>query len=26
MIAAVQAFHDRHDLRNKGGEELTYRV
>lgn len=26
MMAAVQAFHDRHDLRNTGGEELTYRV
>lgn len=26
MMAAVQAFHDKHDLRNAGGEELTYRV
>jgi len=26
MMAAVQAFHDKHDLRNKGGEELTYRI
>ena len=26
MLAAVQAFHDKHDLRNQGGEELTYRV
>jgi len=25
-MTAVQAFHDRHDLRNKGGEELTYRI
>ena len=23
---AVQAFHDKHDLRNNGGEELAYRV
>ena len=26
MIAAVQAFHDKHDFRNNGGEELSYRV
>jgi len=26
MVAAVQAFHDRHQLRERGGEELTYRV
>ena len=26
MIAAVQAFHDKHDFRNSGGEELSYRV
>ena len=26
MRAAVQAFHDKHDFRNTGGEELTYRV
>ena len=26
MMTAVQAFHDKHDLRNKGGEELTYRI
>lgn len=26
MMAAVQQFHDKHDLRNKGGEELTYRI
>ncbi|MDJ0740090.1 MAG: nucleoside triphosphate pyrophosphohydrolase family protein [Gammaproteobacteria bacterium] len=26
MMAAVQAFHDKHDLRNRGGEELSYRV
>jgi NTP pyrophosphatase (non-canonical NTP hydrolase) len=26
MLAAVQAFHDRHELRDKGGEELTHRV
>lgn len=25
-MAAVQAFHDKHDFRNSGGEELTYRV
>lgn len=25
-MAAVQAFHDKHDFRNTGGEELTYRV
>mgnify|MGYP000175700165 CR=1 FL=1 len=26
MLAAVQAFHDKHDFRNSGGEELNYRV
>ena len=26
MMAAVQAFHDKHDFKQKGGEELTYRV
>ncbi|HKJ75606.1 MAG TPA: nucleoside triphosphate pyrophosphohydrolase family protein [Gammaproteobacteria bacterium] len=26
MLAAVQAFHDKHDFKNAGGEELTYRV
>lgn len=26
MLAAVQAFHDKHQFRDKGGEELTYRM
>lgn len=26
MLAAVQAFHDKHDFKNQGGEELTYRM
>ncbi len=26
MLEAVQAFHDKHDFRNTGGEELTYRI
>ena len=26
MLAAVQGFHDKHDFRGTGGEELTYRV
>ena len=26
MLTAVQAFHDKHDFRNTGGEELAYRV
>lgn len=26
MMSAVRAFHAKHDLRNNGGEELTYRV
>lgn len=26
MQTAVQAFHDRHQLRERGGEELVYRV
>ncbi|KRT54016.1 MazG nucleotide pyrophosphohydrolase domain [endosymbiont of Ridgeia piscesae] len=25
-MAAVQAFHDKHDFKNTGGEELKYRV
>ena len=25
MMSAVRAFHDKHELRDKGGEELTYR-
>ena len=25
-MAAVQSFHDKHDFRNTGGEDLTYRV
>lgn len=25
-MAAVQAFHDKHDFKQKGGEDLTYRV
>lgn len=25
-MAAVQAFHDKHDFRNTGGEELIYRI
>jgi NTP pyrophosphatase (non-canonical NTP hydrolase) len=26
MLAAVQAFHTKHDFKNRGGEELTYRM
>lgn len=26
MLKSVQAFHDKHDFKNTGGEELTYRV
>jgi len=26
MMAAVQAFHDKHDFKARGGEELIYRV
>ncbi len=26
MMAAVQAFHDKHDFKNTGGEELRYRI
>ncbi|MFO7603445.1 MAG: nucleoside triphosphate pyrophosphohydrolase family protein [Gammaproteobacteria bacterium] len=26
MLAAVQAFHDKHDFKHSGGEELTYRI
>jgi len=26
MLATVQAFHDKHDFKNTGGEELTYRI
>jgi len=26
MLAAVQAFHDKHDFKNQGGEEMTYRM
>jgi len=26
MLAAVQAFHEKHDFKNTGGEELAYRV
>lgn len=26
MLAAVQAFHDKNDFKNAGGEELIYRV
>lgn len=26
MLAAVQAFHDKHDFKHTGGEELTYRL
>ena len=26
MLAAVQAFHDKHDFRNSGGEDLPFRV
>jgi NTP pyrophosphatase (non-canonical NTP hydrolase) len=26
MLDAVQAFHDKHDFSNTGGEEMTYRL
>lgn len=26
MLDTVQAFHDKHDFKNKGGEELIYRM
>lgn len=26
MLAEVQAFHDKHDFKNTGGEELIYRI
>ena len=26
MLDAVQAFHDKHDFKNTGGEELMYRI
>ena len=26
MLQAVQAFHDKHDFKNVGGEDLNYRV
>ena len=26
MLAAVQAFHDKHEFKARGGEELTYRM
>ena len=26
MLARVQEFHDKHDFKNTGGEELTYRI
>ena len=26
MLTAVQAFHDKHDFKNTGGEELAYRI
>ena len=26
MLSKVQAFHDKHDFKNTGGEELTYRI
>ena len=26
MLTAVQAFHNKHDFKNTGGEELAYRV
>ena len=26
MLAAVQAFHDKHRFRENGGEEMTYRI
>jgi len=26
MLQEVQAFHDKHDFKNTGGEEMTYRI
>ena len=26
MLDIVQAFHDKHNFKNTGGEELTYRI
>lgn len=26
MMKTVQLFHDKHDFKNNGGEELTYRI
>jgi len=26
MLAEVQSFHDKHDFKNTGGEELIYRI
>ena len=26
MLAKVQSFHDKHDFKNTGGEDLSYRV
>lgn len=26
MLAVVQEFHDKHDFKNTGGEELVYRI
>lgn len=26
MLKAIQAFHDKHDFKGAGGEDLTYRV
>lgn len=26
MLEAIQAFHDKHDFKNNGGEDLAYRV
>ncbi|MFN2309647.1 MAG: nucleoside triphosphate pyrophosphohydrolase family protein [Gammaproteobacteria bacterium] len=26
MLNAVQTFHDKHDFKNTGGEDLTYRI
>ena len=26
MVGAVRAFHEKHDFKNTGGEELTYRM
>jgi NTP pyrophosphatase (non-canonical NTP hydrolase) len=26
MLAAVQTFHDKHDFKNTGGEDMAYRI